>query len=542
MEDDCGLGNLFKKRLERMACEVELARDGHEGLCMFAKGNYDVVIADYNMPLVNGLEVLRKLNSIIPVIILTGQGDERVAVDAMKLGAADYMIKDIQGEYLEILPSVIDRVLERQQLIEDRRQARDELKVSMDHYQAIVEDQTELICRFELGGKMIFANEVFCHYFGLQQADIVFHSFAAILSKKAYQEMQEILKMLTPKNPSAMSTHNVKMLNGEIHWLQWTNRAIFTNAGEIKEYQLVGRDITELKWAEAALRKSEKKNSALLSAIPDTILLIDQYGNCKDLRVNPGQALNLSADCIGKNIADFFPADCVEVMREHLDKVFAEEISQIFQFTVKQGEDSSDQEVRQVFVGENEVLIILRDVTEHNKFQQQLEFISNHDSLTGLYNRTYFDEEMRRLESGRYHPVGIVVCDIDSLKIVNDNLGHKMGDELLKIASSLIRQAFRGNDAVVRIGGDEFVILLPNFSHGMIVEVCNRFKKMVDGYNEAKTGLFVSISVGHAVNNDPGSNLSETFKQADREMYKDKLSKRETVKRIMVETIEHLRI
>jgi len=370
MEDDCGLGNLLKKRLERMACEVDLAKDGHEGLRMFANGTYQVVIADYKMPLVNGLEVLKKLNSLIPVIILTGEGDEGVAVEAMKLGAADYVIKDIHGDYLEILPSIIDRVLERQQLIQDRSQARAELKVSMAHYRAIVEDQTELICRFEPGGQMTFANEAFCRYFGLKQADIIFHSIVAILSKRAYQEVQKVLSILTPKSPSAMSTHDIKMLNGEVHWLQWTNRAIFTDAGESKEYQLVGRDITELKWTEEALRKSEKKNNALLNAIPDLILLIDHYGNCKDLRGKPGKALNLSVDCIGKNITEIFPLSSAAIMKEYIDKVFKEESSQVFEFTIKQGECTSAQETRLVFAGDNEVLMILKDVTEQNKLKQ----------------------------------------------------------------------------------------------------------------------------------------------------------------------------
>jgi len=363
MEDDCGLGNLLKKRLERIACEVELARDGNEGLSMFAKGAYHVVIADYNMPLVNGLEVLKKLNSLIPVIILTGEGDERVAVEAMKLGAADYVIKDVHGEYLEILPSVIDRVLERQQLIQDRRQARAELKVSMANYRAIVEDQTELICRFEPGGQMIFANEVFCRYFGLQQTDIVFHSFAEILSKKVYQEVQEVLKTLTPKNPSALSTHDIKMINGKVRWLQCTNRIIFADTGEIKEYQLVGLDITRLKWAEEALTKTEKKSKALLSVIPHPMLHIDRYGNCIDLQVKSGQTLTLSTDCIGKNITDFFPMDSVAAIKEHIERAFTEKTIQVFPFTIKQGEDVSNQEARLVLAGDNEVIIMIRELT-----------------------------------------------------------------------------------------------------------------------------------------------------------------------------------
>ena len=364
MDDDVGLSRLLQKRLGRMACSVDIARDGSEGLEMFANGAYDVVITDYNMPVVNGLEVLQKLKDVVPVIILTGQGDERVAVDAMKSGAADYVAKDVNGEYIELLPSIIDRVMERQQLIRDKKQAQAELLASEARYRAIVEDQTELICRFERGGKLTFANAAFCRYFAVRQADIVFQSLVAILSKKAYQNMRDILKTLTPQNPVATSTQNIKMIDGKVHWVQWTSRAIFDDSNKLKEYQLVGRDITELKMVEEALREGEERNNALLNAIPDPILRINRQYVCVDLRPKKDQSLNLSPDFIGKNIADFFPPDVVMLMKDHINKIFLEGTSQIFQFPVRQGESMSCQEARLVYAGEKEVLVILRDITE----------------------------------------------------------------------------------------------------------------------------------------------------------------------------------
>jgi PAS domain S-box-containing protein len=373
MEDDIGLGSLLQKRLEHLACMVEVARDGQEGLKMFANNTYDVVIADYDMPLVNGLEVLKNLKEVAPVIILTGQGDEKVAVEAMKLGAADYMIKDVNGGYLEILPSVIDRVLEKKQLIKDRQQARAQLQASEAYYRAIVEDQTEMICRCEPGGNLTFANEAFCRYFDIRQSDIVFQGLATILPRKVYQHIKGIVKALTPQNPSVMNAHDIKMLDGKVHWIQWTNRAIFVNSGKLKEYQMVGRDITELKEVEKALRDSEEKNSILLSIIPDTILRIDRHGTFVGLRSKKGQGLSVPPDFVGKNIAEFFSPDITILMMEHINKIFMEGTNQIFQFNFKQGESVSHQEARLVFAGGNEVLAILRDITERNKMEQKLQ-------------------------------------------------------------------------------------------------------------------------------------------------------------------------
>ncbi|MBC8014260.1 MAG: response regulator [Sporomusaceae bacterium] len=363
MEDDIGLAFLLQRKLEHLACKVEIARDGQEGLKMFAENTYDIVITDYNMPVVNGLEVLKELKDVIPVIILTGEGDEVVAVDAMKIGAADYVIKDVNGKYLEIIASVIDRVLERQQLIKEKRQAQIELQASEARYRAIVEDQTEIICRCEPDGKLTFANEAFCRYFGIVSADVAYQNLAAMLSRKAYQHSKGILKKLTPQNPTAENANAIHMLNGKVHWIQWTNRAIFDDAGKLREYQLVGRDITEFKEVEKALQESEEKNNALLSAISDPILRIDQYGTCIDVRPQEGQSLKIPPYLVGKNIVEFFSPDVVDVMMEHIEKVFLKGTNQVFQFSIKQEGIVIRQEARLIFAGGNEILVILRDIT-----------------------------------------------------------------------------------------------------------------------------------------------------------------------------------
>jgi len=526
MEDDIGLGRLLQKRLERMACMVDIARDGTEGLVMFANGNYDVVITDYHMPGINGIEVVEKLKDAAPVIILTGQGDEKVAVDAMKIGAADYVSKDINGKYIELLPSIIDRVMERQQLISDARMAQSELKASEARYRAIVEDQTELICRFEHSGKLTFANAAFCRYFGIRQEDIVFQSLVLILSRKVYQYVKESIKTLTPKYPVVKSTQNMKTADGKVLWLQWSCRAIFDDTNKLTEYQLVGHDITELKLVEAALREGEEKNSALLNAIPDPILYMDRRGTCIDLRFKKGQSLNLSYEFVGRNISEFFPADVVTLMHNHLSKVFLEGNSQTFQFELRHGEAVSYQEARLVSAGINEALAIVRDITERTKLEQNLQYLCNHDALTGLYNRFYFMEEIKRLKRSNCNSVGIVICDVDDLKMVNDNLGHSKGDELVKAAAGVIMQTFRSCDAVARIGGDEFAVILPNTTQAALEEACGRLRKINAQYNEENPALYLSISVGAAVSSKENFDLDKVFQQADAAMYNDKLNKR----------------
>lgn len=126
MEDDIGLARLLQKKLEQAGYVVDLASNGEEGLRMYEAGHYDLVAVDQNMPIHDGIEVIRLLSSkgpLPPTIMVTGTGDEETAVQAMKLGAGDYIVKDVDGGYLELLPSVIEQVLHRQRLAEEKQQA-----------------------------------------------------------------------------------------------------------------------------------------------------------------------------------------------------------------------------------------------------------------------------------------------------------------------------------------------------------------------------------------------------------------------------------
>ncbi len=131
MEDDPGLARLFQKKLRRAGYVVDIARDGYEGLEMYNSGRYDVVATDQSMPGHNGLEVIKLMASqgaLPPTIMITGTGSEQTAVEAMKLGASDYMVKDVDGGYLDLLPTIIERVLHQQRLIKEKQQTEQALR------------------------------------------------------------------------------------------------------------------------------------------------------------------------------------------------------------------------------------------------------------------------------------------------------------------------------------------------------------------------------------------------------------------------------
>jgi signal transduction histidine kinase/DNA-binding response OmpR family regulator len=131
MEDDAGLARLLQKALERAGYQVTVASNGAEGLAKYAQGSFDVIAVDQNMPVQDGLQVIRTLASrgpLPPVIMITGSGSEQIAVEAMKIGALDYVVKDVDGGYLRLLPSVIEQVIQQHRLAEDKRRTDEALQ------------------------------------------------------------------------------------------------------------------------------------------------------------------------------------------------------------------------------------------------------------------------------------------------------------------------------------------------------------------------------------------------------------------------------
>jgi diguanylate cyclase (GGDEF)-like protein len=133
VEDDPGLARLVQKRLQRFGYVVDIAFDGGEGIKKYEADSYDLMFVDQTLPVYDGLEVIRILASrgpLPPTIMITGTGDERVAVEAMKLGTSDYIVKDTGGGYLELLPSVVKKVLQQRRAVEEKLLAEEALRAS----------------------------------------------------------------------------------------------------------------------------------------------------------------------------------------------------------------------------------------------------------------------------------------------------------------------------------------------------------------------------------------------------------------------------
>ena len=181
------------------------------------------------------------------------------------------------------------------------------------------------------------------------------------------------------------------------------------------------------------------------------------------------------------------------------------------------------------------VVLVFRDVTDKKEQRKKIEFLSFHDSLTGLYNRRYFEEEVQRVDVSGVLPVSIVLGDVNSLKLTNDIFGHAFGDMLLEKVSEVLRGVFGPQGVVARWGGDEFVILMPGASAARAEEAIAAVKEAFS--KEQIRAIRGSISMGYATKTDAEEPISRVLAAAEENMYSAKSLNRDDVRSRAIDAI-----
>jgi len=157
---------------------------------------------------------------------------------------------------------------------------------------------------------------------------------------------------------------------------------------------------------------------------------------------------------------------------------------------------------------------VTRDVSSRHNIQEKLDYLSMHDSLTGLFNRAYFLEELQRLEFSRLYPITVMLADLEGLNKINYQYNISSGDELVKHAASLLRTVFRSEDMVARISDDEFIALMPRCTARAGEKALQRAVNMVEAFNLEQPDLPLNLSLGIATA-ESGQSLADTLKLAN---------------------------
>lgn len=191
-------------------------------------------------------------------------------------------------------------------------------------------------------------------------------------------------------------------------------------------------------------------------------------------------------------------------------------------------------------------IMALWNITDHIKKQEELVYVSSHDVLTGLYNRAYYEQEIAQIDTKYKSPLSIIMGDVNGLKMTNDVFGHQVGDDLLKIIGDIIKSCCRQEDIVARIGGDEFIIILPESSNDLANEICQNIRLRCDSvisqrHIEINKDIpKISISLGYATKQDESNHIRDIIKQAEDMMYKNKLLEGKSLRSTIILTMQNL--
>lgn len=262
MEDNPGLARLLQKILQRRGFVIDIATNGQEGLAMLDASNYDLLLLDYNMPFLGGIEVIRALtakNTLPPTIMVTGEGNEMVAVAALKLGAADYVVKDTEMKFLDLLPSVIDQVLYRQRMLKDRQQMLEVIRAGEERYRLLFDNNPIPSMAYDLQTlRFVDVNEAAVAHYGYTHEEFLALSISDIYPP---EEMPALLNILSKLDrgvkQSGVWTHRLK--NGSLIEVEITSHSLMLS--DIRAHLILANDITEQKKMEESMLKSQKLES-----------------------------------------------------------------------------------------------------------------------------------------------------------------------------------------------------------------------------------------------------------------------------------------
>jgi diguanylate cyclase (GGDEF)-like protein/PAS domain S-box-containing protein len=241
---------------------------------------------------------------------------------------------------------------------------------------------------------------------------------------------------------------------------------------------------------------------------------------------------------------ELFGAPTKDVLFKNLHKVFAQEMIQTFREqlielwngnihhqreAVNYALDGSIRHVLLQFTVFPDYLdnwgmvqVALTDITARKKAEKYLEYLGKHDVLTKLYNRSFYTTEINRLQRNRQRPVSCIFMDMNSLKAINDSLGHDAGDSVLQRIGNVLNQLVQQTPySACRIGGDEFVVLLPGADEAALQNCLQSLEELLLVDNQFYSSQPILLSIGSATNQD-GESMEDMLKRADMAMYQNK--------------------
>jgi diguanylate cyclase (GGDEF)-like protein/PAS domain S-box-containing protein len=540
----------LSSRMQNRGHEIFTAKDGLSALELLKICTPDIMFVDLVMPNIDGYKLCKIVRSRKEldncfIVVLSAIIAEEKEVFLENLCADLILTKGpfdrLAGQVNHIMDHIESGDLSRlrEEIIGGKnlpaRQISKELIASNRHLETTINNFYDGLLELNQSGKIIRANPAAFSIIGKSEENLLSSDFFKLFKDEVQRRIREKMSQYDriwqePLSDEIFEINN-KLVSVKI--------VSFSEQEGENTFVAILKDVTIQKQTEQNLLKEkeryrQEKNflDNIFQSSVDAIAIVDEHGRFTRWNNNAARIFGYNfGELKGKKAFQLY-ADH-EAMESMLDLLRKQEYIQNYKidFMRKDGAlvpcaisinllFNTDQEK----IGS---LGIIRDLTEWNQLEERLKYLSFHDSMTGLYNRNFFEKELERLSKSRDISIGIIVCDIDNLKRINDTMGHQKGDELIKKAAGILKNSFRPEDIIARIGGDEFAVLVTQGKKKMVEDCIRRIKEAMSQSNyefESENSMLpkVSMSLGYALSSEYSFDIKELFKKADDNMYIEK--------------------
>ena len=417
--------------------------------------------------------------------------------------------------------------------VTERKIMEETLRQSEERYRTILEEMDNAYFEVDLTGNFTFVNDAISRLLGYSKQELIGKTFREQMNKEStnvlYQAFGNIFNTGKPERGISYRAHSK---DGKYGYAEVSGFPIHNPAGEIIGFRGIGRDVTERKLMEEALRQSEERYRTVMEEMDEWYFESDLAGNILFVNDATLRALDyLPQEFTGSNFRSFFRQKDSDAIYEKFHVVyetgkpvknFPMEITKpdgsiIFaeiSILPKHNEDGKIYEFRGVG----------HDITERKRANEQIQYLATHDGLTGLPNRILFSQLLNHAiqSAQRYKRVfALFFIDLDRFKVINDTLGHDAGDQLLQEISIRFKQALRSVDIVARLGGDEFVVLMEEIGDfNYVTTVAQKIlSATIKPMTILKQECRVTASIGISLYPKDGEDEQSLMKNADIAMY-----------------------
>ena len=410
------------------------------------------------------------------------------------------------------------------------------LRRSEERYRTIMDEMHDDYYEVDLAGNFIFANDAWCRSVGYTSEELIGMNYKVNTAGEDVEKVYKIFNQIyrTGEPNKALKLKYIRK-DGGTGLAELAALPLRNEKGEIVGFRGISHDVTERVRMEEALRQSEEKYRTILEEIEEGYYELDLAGNIVFVNKSACRQFGYSEEeLIGTNYRAYVLKEDIKSAYKAWNKVYRTgEPLRSYPFATVRKDGTQmfvDNSVSPLRDKGGKIIgfrAVSRDVTERKRFEQKLAEMATHDSLTGLPNRTLLTDRLTMglaLSRRSGNRLAVLMLDLDKFKAVNDTLGHGAGDQLLKAVAERLTSVTRKSDTVARIGGDEFVLVLPQVSQP--ANAANLAQRILDVFREPIVfdghQLNITTSIGIAVYPEDGKEIEILLKNADTAMYRAK--------------------